>query len=137
VAVLSIGLAMGACTAAFRLVDALLLRPLPVDHPERLFALSHKIIDTPNAKPLTNNSFAYPLFRRMRVLVKDQAELIAISYVARVDLIHQNGAQMEKANQQYVSGWTFSALGLRPAVGRLFTEDDDRTPGAHPYAVLS
>src|SRR5689334_12169347 len=39
-AILSIGLAIGACTAAFRLVDALLFRPLPVDHPERLFVLT-------------------------------------------------------------------------------------------------
>ena len=44
---------------------------------------------------------------------------------------------MEKAYQQTVSGWMFTAFELRPALGRLFTEDDDRTPGAHPIAVLS
>jgi len=44
---------------------------------------------------------------------------------------------MEKAYQQYVSGWMFSSFGIRPALGRLFTESDDLTPGAHPYAVLS
>ncbi len=38
---------------------------------------------------------------------------------------------------QYVSGWMFSSFGLRPALGRLFTENDDLKPGAHPYAVLS
>jgi predicted permease len=44
---------------------------------------------------------------------------------------------MEKANPQYVSGWMFDAFELRPAIGRLLTKDDDVTPGAHPYAVLS
>ena len=38
---------------------------------------------------------------------------------------------------QYVSGWMFDTFGLRPALGRLLTEDDDLKPGAHPYAVLS
>src|SRR5208337_5055369 len=44
---------------------------------------------------------------------------------------------MEKAYWQYVSGWMFGSFGLRPALGRLFTESDDVKPGAHPYAVLS
>ncbi|HEV2688530.1 MAG TPA: ABC transporter permease, partial [Bryobacteraceae bacterium] len=44
---------------------------------------------------------------------------------------------MEKAYRQYVSGWMFSAFGLTPALGRLFTARDDLKPGAHPYAVLS
>ena len=44
---------------------------------------------------------------------------------------------MEKAYMQYVSGWMFSSLGLRPALGRLLTASDDLKPGAHPYAVLS
>ena len=44
---------------------------------------------------------------------------------------------MEKAQVQYVSGWMFDAFGLRPAAGRLLTEDDDLKPNAHPYAVLS
>ena len=44
---------------------------------------------------------------------------------------------MEKAQRQFVSGWMFSSFGLQPALGRLFTEDDDRVPGAKPYAVIS
>ena len=44
---------------------------------------------------------------------------------------------MEKAYLQYVSGWMFGSFGLRPALGRLLTENDDLKPGAHPYAVLS
>ena len=136
-AVLSIGLAMGACASAFRLIDALLLRPMPVDHPERLFVLSFEVHLPGNGKLLTDDSCAYPMFRQMRAMVKDQAELVAISAVSRVDLTFSTAEQVEKANQQYVSGWMFSAFGLHPALGRIFTEDDDKTPGAHPLAVLS
>ena len=86
---------------------------------------------------LVSDSWAYPLFRQMRALVKGKAELIAISYPSRIDLTYSSGDQMEKASQQYVSGWLFSAFGLRPALGRVFTESDDIAPGTHPYAVIS
>jgi predicted permease len=77
------------------------------------------------------------MFRQMRALVKDQAELIAVSYGDRVDLTYGSDQQTEKAYQQYASGWMFRAFGIRPALGRLLTENDDLTPGAHPYAVIS
>ena len=73
----------------------------------------------------------------MRAAVKDQAELIAVSYAERMDLTYGSDQEMEKAYLQYVSGWMFDSFGLRPALGRLFTENDDLKPGAHPYAVLS
>ncbi len=73
----------------------------------------------------------------MRAAVKDQAELIAVSYAERMDLTYRSDQEMEKAYVQYVSGWMFSSFGLRPALGRLLTENDDLKPGAHPYAVLS
>jgi putative ABC transport system permease protein len=136
-AILSIGLAVGASTAAFRLVDALLFRPLPVDHPERLFVLVKELPRSSSNELRLFDSWAYPLFRQMRALVKDRAELIAVSYVSRVDLTYSSADQMEKANQQYVSGWMFSSFGLQAALGRVFTESDDTTPGKHPYAVIS
>ncbi len=135
-AILSLALGIGACTGAFRLIDALLLRPLPVSEPEQLYALARQEIG-PEGKPETDDSWAYPAFRLMRAAVKDQAELMAISYAARTDLTYGSDADTEKAYRQYVSGWMFSSLGLRPAAGRLFTESDDLKPGAHPYAVLS
>lgn len=69
--------------------------------------------------------------------MKGQAELIAVSYDDRMDLNYGRDEEMEKAHLQYVSGWMFSSFGLRPAAGRLFTENDDLQPRAHPYAVLS
>ena len=135
-AILSLALGIGACTSAFRLIDALLLRPLPVSEPEQLYALARQGIDF-DGKVRTGDGWAYPAFRLMRAAVKDQAELMAISYSDRTDLTYGSDAEMEKAYRQYVSGWMFNSFGLRPAAGRLFTESDDLKPGAHPYAVLS
>ena len=113
-AILSLALATGACTSAFRLIDALLLRPLPVNHPERLYAVSYTL-KGPDAG--TWDSFAYPLFRTWRALLKDQADLIAISYADRTDLIFGSDQEMEKAYRQYVSGWMFGSFGLRARPG--------------------
>jgi predicted permease len=135
-AVLSLALAIGACTAAFRLIDALLRRPLPVAGAERLYALSRHGMGF-DGKPQTFDGWAYPDFRLMRAAVKGQAELLAISYTLRMDLTYRSDEEMEKADVQYVSGWMFGTFGLRPSLGRLFTENDDLKPGAHPYAVLS
>ena len=73
----------------------------------------------------------------MRAAVKDDAEMIAVSWVERADLTYASDAEMEKAHRQYVSGWMFNAFGLKPALGRLLNESDDLTPKSHPYAVLS
>ena len=135
-AVLSLALAIGACTAAFRLIDALLLRPLPVAHADRLYMLYRAGIGF-DGKAQTFDGWAYPSFRLMRAAVKDEAELIAVSYAERVDVTYKSDQEMEKAYLQYVSGQMFDQFGLRPALGRLFTENDDLEPGAHPYAVLS
>ncbi|HXB75102.1 MAG TPA: ABC transporter permease [Candidatus Acidoferrales bacterium] len=135
-AVLSLALAIGACTSAFRLIDALLLRPLPVAEPERLYALERQGTGF-DGKPSTFDGWAYPSFRLMRAAMRSQGELIAVSYAVTVDLTYRSDQEMEKACLQYVSGWMFASFGLRPALGRLFTENDDRQPGAHPYAVLS
>jgi predicted permease len=135
-AILSLALGIGACTSAFRLIDALLLRPLPITDPQRLYDLSRQEIGW-DGKPGTFDGWAYPAFRQMRAAVKDKAELIAISYADRTDLTYRSDLEMEKAYVQYVSGWMFGSFGLRPSLGRLFTENDDLEPGAHPYAVVS
>ena len=135
-AVLSLGLAMGSCVAAFRLVDALFLRPLPIAHAERLYVLSRQVIDQTGA-PHNSDFWAYPDFVRMRDVSKKDADLIAVSFTERDDLTYKTDEEMEKAYVQYVSGWMFSSFGLQPTLGRLLTQEDDRTPGAHPYAVIS
>ena len=135
-AVLSLALAMGACTGAFRLIDALLLRPLPVAHPERLYAISYEGAGF-QGKPYSFDSGSYPMFEKMRAAAKDEAELIAVSYVDRADVTYASDEAMEKAQWQYVSGWMFNEFGLKPVAGRLLRKDDDLEPGQHPVAVIS
>jgi predicted permease len=135
-AVLSLALAIGACTSAFRLIDALLLRPLPVAHADRLFVLSRKGMGFDN-KPGEWDSWAYPAFLQMRDAAKGQADLIAVSYADRTDITYKTDHEMEKVNLQYVSGSMFNVFGLQPALGRLLKANDDLTPGAEPSGVLS
>jgi putative ABC transport system permease protein len=135
-AVLSLALAMGACTSAFRLIDALLLRPLPVVEPERIHVVAFEGVGA-DGKPMTYDSCSYPMFERMRAAVRMQAELIAVSYEDRVDLTYGSDQEMEKEYLQYVSGWVFGSFGLHPALGRMLSESDDLVPGANPYAVIS
>jgi predicted permease len=135
-AILSLALAIGACTAAFRLIDAVLLRPLPVANPEQLYVLSREAIGF-DGKPITYDSWAYPDFLLMRAAVQGQAELMAVSYAERMDLTYKAEPEMEKGWLQYVSGNMFGSFGLRPTVGRLLSSSDDVKPGGHPYAVIS
>jgi predicted permease len=135
-AILSLALVIGSCTSAFRLIDALLLRPLPVANPERLYDLDRRGVGN-DGKPAAYDMWAYPSFQLMRAAVRDQAELIALSNTERVDLTYRSDPEMERAFLQYVSGSMFDLFQLRPALGRLLTANDDLKPGAHPYAVIS
>ncbi len=139
-AVLSLALGIGSCVAAFRLIDALLWRPLPISGASKLYALSRKMTGL-YGKPVEDGHWSTPDFNLMRDAVKDQADLIAISDADRTDITWANNGSgdddMEKANVAYVSGNMFSLFGLEPALGRLLIPADDRGPGLNPYAVLS
>jgi len=135
-AVLSLALGMGSCVAAFRLIDALLWRPLPIANASKLYVLSRKLTG-PEGKPIEDRYWSTPDFKLMRDAVKDQADLIAISDADRTDITWATDDEMEKAHVVYVSGNMFPTFGLEPALGRLLAPADDRAPGASPYAVLS
>ena len=135
-AVLSLALGIGSCVAAFRLIDALLWRPLPVAGSSRLYVLSRKLTG-PEGKPIEDNYWSTPDFKIMRESVKDQADLIAVSEADRTDIAWFTDDETEKAHVVYVSGNMFPLFGLEPALGRLLVTADDRGPGLYPYAVLS
>ena len=139
-AVLSLALGIGSCVAAFRLIDALLWRPLPIAGSSRLYVLSRTLIGL-YGKPMEDGYWATPDFKLMADSVKDKADLIAISDSDRTDITWagpgSSGDDVEKAHIAYVSGNMFPLFGLDPALGRLLTPSDDRGPGLAPYAVLS
>src|SRR5262245_40762299 len=77
VVVLSLGLPMGAATAAFRLIDGLILRTLPVAEPDRLFATANTREDA------TDNLLDYPTYRRYRDAVGDRGDVLLVGMVGR------------------------------------------------------
>ncbi len=135
-AVLSLALGIGSCIAAFRLMDALLWRPLPISHAGGLYVLSRKMIDL-SGKPAEDGHWATPEFEVMRDAVKEQADLIAVSDADRVDVTWSADENMEKAHAAYVSGNMFPIFGLQPRLGRLLTPADDQGPDRNAYVVLS
>jgi predicted permease len=135
-AVLSLALGIGSCVAAFRLIDALLWRPLPISGSSRLYVLSHTMTGF-DGKPLEDGHWGTPEFNLMRDAAKPRADLIAISDSDRTDVTWSTDDDMEKAHVAYVSGNMFPLFGLEPAQGRLLVPADDRGPGLNPYAVLS
>ena len=136
VAVLSLALGIGSCLAAFRLVDSILFRPLPVDRPELLRVMGVGRLDEFGRQQI-GYSGAFEPFQLLRNAVRDDADLIAIDSPYRTDVTYGTEDQMEQAFRQYVSGWMFQSFGLRPVIGRLLSAQDETGPGGSPYAVLS
>jgi hypothetical protein len=134
-AIVSLGLAIGACTAAFSLVDALILRKLPVRDPDTLVYLDR--IVRPNDAPSTP-TLSYPLFDRIRQTVAPQMEAFSMSHQSlRQAVLPDAGGIEEKVRTQFVSGNAFNVLGVSAVIGRVLLPSDDVTPGAHQVAVIS
>src|SRR5215813_2939341 len=133
VAVASLALGIGANTAIFTLVDQLMLRLLPVRQPEQL------VMIWSTGPHIGNNRGAraasYPMYEDF------QKKAAAFSYVFcrfATSLSVNFAGRTERVQGELVSGNYFQALGVRPAVGRLFTpQEDDRVYKGHPAAVLS
>lgn len=131
VVIFTLALGIGANAAIFSLMDRVLLQSLPVANPDQLAVLSSY---DPKDGPDIGSSFSYPMYQDLRdrndvfsgVIVRGGTQM-NVSY----------GDQTERVRGELVSGNFFEVLGVKPWTGRLFTQDDDRTPGAHPVAVLS
>jgi predicted permease len=132
VAVLSLALGIGANTAVFTLLDHVLLSQMPVQDPARLVQLAE--VGSDYGSNTGTHSLSYPMYRDFRdrnqvftaVFCRNQTA-VSVSYSGR----------SERVMAELVSGTFFPALGLRPAIGRLFTAEEDRTPDGSPLAVLS
>ncbi|HEY7790007.1 MAG TPA: ABC transporter permease [Vicinamibacterales bacterium] len=127
VAMLSLALGIGANTAIFSLVDALLLRSLPVKQPDRLVQL---FVDG------NRSSWTNPQWEEIRDR-SDLFESVAAWSDTRLNLTR--GGETQYANGLFVSGAFFGMLGVSPAMGRAVTPADDRPGGGDegPVAVIS
>ncbi len=128
VAVLTLALGIGANTAIFSLIDAVLLKMLPVKDPEQLVALA-TVTDTGDRR----TSFSYPAFHDLRERNQVFSEIFAYAGLA-LNLSERD--QTERVSSQLVSGNFFSGLGVKPFLGRVLSADNDKAPGAHPVAML-
>src|SRR6476619_196647 len=125
VAILSLGLGIGANTAIFSLINAVVLRTLPVESPEELMEV------TLGGKE-RGSVFTNPIWEQVR----DRQDAFSGTFAyGRADFNLTAGGEVRRAAANWVSGDYFSTLGVRPAVGRLLTRADD-VRGCQPVAVL-
>jgi predicted permease len=130
VAALSLALGIGANTAIFSLVNVVLLRPLPVENPERLISLNYASEKGGDVSP----TFSYLNYRDLRDRNNALDGLIAYR-MAPISLSHDGNN--ERAWGYLATGNYFDVLGVKPALGRLLTPEDDKAEGAHPVMVIS
>ena len=150
IAILTLALGIGANTAIFSLIDAALLRQLPVRDPESLLLLKWSARATPNHMDessygdcsetqtpagATNCVFSEPFFREIESQPNLFSELTAFSGGGGLNLTG-NGTATTIDSAEYISGSYFETLGVRPNSGRLISTADDSLSAA-PVAVLS
>ncbi|HKS80795.1 MAG TPA: ABC transporter permease [Candidatus Acidoferrales bacterium] len=140
VAVLSLALGIGANSAIFSFVDALLLKSLPVHDPHSLvfFGPANGSGNSDGFPDDSMNLFSYAIYREMAEKNQVFSGVAAVSsYSFDVHGTLENSAELEGLSVQMVSGTFFQVLGLKPLMGRLFTDADDQVLGGHPIAVIS
>jgi len=124
-ATISLALGIGVNTLVFSVVNALLLRPLPVSDPERVVFVQH-------VGPFVAHS--YPAYRDLRDR-NVTFDALAGYRITMMDVDARQGVSHEWG--YLATGNYFDLLGVRPIAGRFFHAEDDRAPGASAYAVLS
>lgn len=143
IAILTLALGIGANTAIFSLLDAVLLKSLPVAEPDKLVLFGNGV-ETGLNTGFPNKSwelFSYPFYQEVRQRQEVFAEVAAILNTPRspYGVVHIKGAsgEAEKLKLQLVSGAYFSVLGVNASLGRTFTDADEQMAGGQPVAVVS
>ena len=131
VAVLTLALGIGANTAMFSLVDCLVVRPLPIDHPAQVAFL----ISSWNGSG-SNTAFSYPDFQEIR---KQTANIF--SDLSAFRMFQMDGLTMDGKSESmwggYVTGNFFGQMGIKPMLGRFILPSEGSAAGADPVLVLS
>lgn len=130
VALASLGLGIGANTAIFSLVNAMLLRPMPVEAPERLVSVYQSDSVNPGNLPVSHLNF-----KDLRDQNQSFEDLIAVSF-AQVNVQFEGGEARQELFQ-LVSGKYFDVIGARMLMGRGFAPNEDLPPNGQPVAVVS
>ncbi|HEY2236465.1 MAG TPA: ABC transporter permease [Candidatus Angelobacter sp.] len=139
VAISSLAIGIGANTAIFSVMDAALLKSLPVANPQELVMFTD-----PNASGVTtglNTGERHLMTFAEFVQLRDPATTLSGMFATEADLnrwhVRIAGGPTEEARGRLVSEEYFSVLGLQPAMGRFFISADAKGPGQDPYTVLS
>ncbi|HTS34288.1 MAG TPA: ABC transporter permease [Candidatus Solibacter sp.] len=138
VALLSLALGIGANTAIFSLLDAVMLRSLPVKNPAQLVLLGNGRASGITDDFARTQLYSYPFYRRMQAENRVFSDTAAVfSMTNSVHGFVQGRGESEPMNVQLVSGTYFDTLGVQALEGRTLNEGDDNSEGNHPVAVIS
>jgi len=133
VAILSLALGIGANTAIFTLIDQILLRQLPVKHPEQLVMLYQE--GAHNGSNMGSRMHSYPIYQDYQKKAAPLSEVLCRRLVPASVSIDNHTERLEA---ELVSGNFFTMLGVKPALGRVFnSRDDDQIYQGHPHVVLA
>ena len=143
VALLSLALGIGANTAIFSLLDAVMLRSLPVKDPKQLVLLGTGAWNGISDSFAATELYSYPFYRQLQqknAVFSDTAAIFSMTNGVHGFVLSPSGEtrnESEPMNVQLVSGTYFPTLGVQPERGRILTDADDNSEGDHPVAVIS
>jgi predicted permease len=138
--VLTIALGIGANTAIFTLVHAVLMKSLPVADPKTLFRVGDLDDCCVNGGYINDNGdfdmYSYELYKHLKETTPEFERLAAMQAGGEQKTTRRGSEPAKSERAQYVSGNFFTTFGIGPFVGRMLTDADD-TPGAAPAVVMS
>lgn len=138
VALLSLALGIGANTAIFSILDAALLRTLPVKDPLQLVCLGQGREGGITDRYGSTDLYSYPFYRQLQqknAVFSDTAAMMSMWSMVHGTVVGRE--DMEPMKVQLVSGTYFPMLGVQATIGRALTEQDDNSEGDHPVVVIS
>ena len=138
VALLSLALGIGANSAIFSLLDAVMLRSLPVKEPAQLVLLGKGTASGKTDDFARTELYSYPFYRQMQE--NNQVFSATAAFCSMTNDVHgfvEGRTESEPMNVKLVSGTYFTTLGVKAFMGRTLNEADDNSEGDHPVAFIS